>query len=1183
LGILVSDIIPISGDLRSWISLRWFGLSSIASPSGKVLVASSQIFRRNRLHLVEKIAKMKPHNRYRLGFRSIAIGFVAAFAFTSTIHAQGVGMITGTVTDPSAGAIPGATITLVDEGTTITNRTQTTTQGYYVFPALHPATYTLTVDATGFASAVRKGVVLQVDESVTVNITMALGQEIQNITVESAPSQVNTFTSTLSEVVDRRRIADLPLNGRNAASLALITAGVVQAPSEDADQGSSKTFPVAITISANGARQHQTNDRLDGADNNDIYTNVNLPFPFPDALQEFSVQTSNYSAKYGGNAGGVVNVVTKSGTNELHGNTFEFDRNAVFNARNFFAARRDQLKRNQFGATLGGPIVFPHLYDGRNKAFFFMGYQGTRIRNTGLGASAYVPTQAEVAGDFSAMLTANPSNPLGKATIVNDPVTNQPFPGNAIPVSRLDRAALALTKYLPQTTANGQVYYGVPTSQAYDEMLTRADYNVSNSDRLSVRYYFDRFYNAPFLTLTNYLSNASYTVIGSHNAMVSELHTFAPNVLNDLHISFCREQSNRGPAGASINVADLGVKMYQPPGDHILETINVSGFFGISQTDPATFTRNQYALGDSVSWVHGQHSFTFGIDVHRALVMIRNDFKEPGDFTFTAQSTNDAMASFMLGNLTTFNQGNGEFKDDRVNSFGLFVQDDFRATRKLTLNFGLRYDPEFPWKEVEGRVDQFSLKAYYAGQVSQVFPNAPAGLLFPGDAGVPKYGILGRFTNFGPRAGFAYDISGNGRTSIRGGVGMFYDALQDGYINNAFVDSTPFSTQVNLTYPAGPFSNPYLGITNPFPAPYPPPKNIAFPLPDFAVTYDPANGDRLQTPVAYNWNFTVERQLAAAWLLRIGYVGSHASHLLEDIQLSPAVYIPGSTLSATQRRLLPQYSTVGQASFDINSSYNSLQVTVEKKLVSNLTVLTNYTWSKSIDDLPYGSMIATLSTSTNFGASPIPWYMPGRHQFDRGPSEFNHTHRLVASFVWDLPRLKSAPGLVRHIVGGWQLTGLLAGQSGQPVQVLAGVDKSGTAIMEDRGVFLSDNVYGPGACGNRAPCVNYLNPAAFGLPTVGTYGNIGKYALHGPNLINYDGGLFKTIPIHNERVQLQFRAECFNVLNRTNFFTPGQSATGTVGPVPSSAQAATISSAGFGAITGSYDPRIGQLALKLMF
>ena len=1092
-----------------------------------------------------------------------AAAVLLLFAAGCTLQAQGLGTIVGTVTDPSGAAVPSASVKITDQGTSQTREITTNAQGYYVLPSLRPSTYTVAVGASGFADSVRKDVVLQADASVTVNITLSVQQSTQAITIEASALQVNTTTSTLSEVVDTHRIVDLPLNGRNAASLALITAGTVLAPASGADQGSTKTFPVAVTLSANGSRQNQTGYRLDGANNNDIYTNVNQPFPFPDALQEFSVQTSNYSARYGGNAGGVVNIITKSGVNELHGDLFEFNRNAVFNARNFFAPARDQLKRNQFGGTFGGPVVIPKLYNGKNRTFFFMGYQGTRIRNVGNTSSAYFPTTAELNGDFSAFSSAsNPNNSLGKAVQIVDPSTGQPFPGNIIPTSRFDPAAVALTKYLPVGGGNGLVYYQSPLAQNFDEMVARMDHNISDKDHLSGRYFFDRFENVPFLDLHNYLAHQDFSIIDSHNLMLNETHVFTPSLLNDFRASFAREFSQRGPAAGSIDVTTLGVKIYEPPGDHIIESLGVNGFFSIGQTDPASFTRDQYSISDNISWVHGNHNIIFGVDATRAWVLLRNQFHQPGAFSFTADVTNLAMASFLLGMQRTFLQGNGEYKDNRINSFSLFFQDDWHISRKLTVNLGLRYDPFFPWKETKGRIEVFSPAAYNAGQVSSVYINAPKGLLFPGDPNVPQWGQKGNFKNFEPRVGFAYDLTGDGKTAIRGGFGMFYDVYQNGIYNNRFVDTSPFSVQVNLNPATTPFSDPYRGITNPFPAPYPPPRNIAFPLPDLAASYDVGHGGVYQTPVAYDWNFTIERQLRGDWMVRAGYVGSHASHLMETVELSPVVY-------PTKAHLYPEYSDIAMAAQDVNSSYNSLQLTAQKRFSKGFTILANYTWSKSIDDLPNGQDITTVVTGNN---SPIPWYLPGRHQFDRGPSEFDHTHRFVTSFSWSLPRLDSSPAALRFVAGGWQLSGLLTAQSGGPLTILAGKDQSGTALGTDRGVLVGSNGYGSGACGSAKPCVDWLTPGAFGLPAAGSYGNLGKGALRGPDLITYDGGLFKEFPVRGERMRFQFRAEYFNLFNRVNFGNP----------------AVSISGAGFGRITStatgtSGDPRIGQLALKLMF
>ncbi|MGJ5816514.1 carboxypeptidase regulatory-like domain-containing protein [Paludibaculum fermentans] len=1080
-------------------------------------------------------------------------------------YGQGFGTIVGTVTDPTGAVVPSAKIRVTDEATANSRETTTNDQGYFVVPALRPALYTLTVESSGFALLTRKAIQLQADQNLTVNLPLSVQQSVESVNVSAESIQVDTTSATANAVVDQRRVVDLPLNGRNAASLLLVVPGAIPAPANDVDQGNTKTFPSVVTVSTNGSRQNQISFRLDGSYNNDIYTNVNQPFPFPDALQEFSVQTSNYAAKFGGNAGGVVNVVTKSGTNEYHGSGFEFVRNAEFNARNFFAAKRDLLKRNQFGGTVGGPISIPGVYDGKNRDFFFFGYQGTLIRNVGNTSSAYVPLTQNTTGDFSNVLSAtDPTNPFSKATSVLDPTTGTPFAGNIIPSSRLDPAAVKFMKYIPvQGSGNGRIFYSTPLAQNFNEFLTRGDHTFSEKDRLSARYFYDKFSNRSFLEQANYLANSNYSTIISQNALVSETHMFSPSVINEFRASFSRETSVRGPSLDTINLADLGVNIWQPT-IKALNGISVSGFFSQGQTDPASFIRNQYNLSNDVSWIRGKHNIAFGGAAIRGQVLLRNLFRTSGSFSFTADNTNDALASFMLGYVRTFAQGYGEYKDNQLYSYSLYVQDDYHASQRLTVNMGLRWEPFFPWHEMQNRMEQFSPADYIANKHSSVYTNAPAGLLFPGDSGMPFWGQKSNLSYFSPRAGFAYALTSDNKTSLRGGIGMFYDALQPGVYNNRFVDVTPFSPQISLTQPQGSFSNPYKGITNPYPAVWPPPKDVAFPGPVLVISYDPANGGKAIAPVIYNWNLIVERQLADAWVGRVAYVGSHGSHLGEAIEMNPAVYTAGSKLSADARRLFQPYGSISQASFDENSSFNSFQTTLQKHYSKGFTTMVNYTWSKSIDDTPANMGITGVAQGSN---SPVPWYLTGRHQFDRGLSEFDHRHRMVASYVYDVPKLAGSNYFVRTALGGWQVSGIFTYQTGGPLTLLAGKDQSQTGIGSDRANYLGGDAYGTNACTGTSTCVSYLNPSAFGLPATGNWGNMGKGALHGPKLVNWDAGIFKDFPLGTERFHLQFRAEFFNVFNHANFNNPN----------------VTQSAGGFGSITSAQDPRIGQLALKILF
>jgi Carboxypeptidase regulatory-like domain/TonB-dependent Receptor Plug Domain len=1092
---------------------------------------------------------------------SVLVGLAICWGGVSTrLNAQALGAITGTVTDPTGASVPRAKVTATESETSFVRTIYSDDSGHYTVPSLRPTDYTLTVEAQGFDKFVQQNIRLVADQTATIDVQLKIGATAETMTVTDVASTaplVDAATPTLTEVVGTTRISELPLNGRAVAQLISLVPGAASAsPTVVTSQSS---LPGSVQASINGSRNAQTGYMLDGAPFLDQYYNTNIPFPFPDALQEFSVQTSNYSARYGGNAGGVVNVVTRSGGNSVHGGLFEFNRTLSYNAADAFTRLVDPLHRNDFGGTLGGPVYIPHLYNGRDKTFFFFGYQGTRYRQAAFN-SALVPTDVELKGDFSAIPGA-----------ITDPLSNTVFPRNQIPVGRFDQASLNLTGYLPKATGTGFVYFPKPTNQDITTIVTRIDHQIGIKDRVVGRVYLDRIDLLPQFDARNLLGYSLGYHIPAENFMVQETHIFRPNLLNQASFIYSSVPVGKIAASDSPNMATFGVKGLWQPAIPFIQSIGVTGYFTVSGGAVGPFNASSFSWQDDVTWVHGRHDIALGGSLQRSRVDLGDVFQGPGSFTFTSDQVGNALAAFMIGKLRTFNQGAGEFKNNRNLFPAFYFADTWHALPRLTLTFGVRWEPYFPWDEIEGRVEQFRIPNFRAGIRSQMFPNAPPGLLFPGDPGMPSRGTTGTMSDIAPRVGFAYAPGKDSKMSIRGGFGMFYDTQTAGVINNRFADLSPFSPQLAITSPAGPFSNPALGITDyPFPAPYPPPKNSIFPAPVLSISYDPTTNFRV--PVTYNWNFTVERQFAQNWLLQVAYVGAHSSHGKETVNLNPSLYIPGSSLGTDQRRIFQGYAAINMDSQSGNSSYNSLQVAVKKRLSYGVTVNLAYTYSKALDDFPNGGGNADIGSDSS---SAMPWYFANGRVLDRGPSGSDHRQRIVISGVWMLPRLAHTNHLARAVLGEWQLSSIMTAQTGDPLSVTAGYDRSLTGLGNDRAnLVLGQSVYNSNVCGATFNCISWLNPAAFSGPknaggsyiADGNFGNVGKGALRGPGSIVFDAGLSKNFTLH-ESWKVQLRGEFFNAMNHVNPNNPNTA----------------VNNAQFGKITGVGTPRVGQLALKLTF
>ena len=929
----------------------------------------------------------------------------------------------------------------------------------------------------------------------------------------------------------------------------MLVAGAYEAPAAGTIRDSAVQFPGSLAISATGARQNQISYNLDGGVHHDSMTQVNAPFPMPDALEEFSVQTSNYNAEFGSNAGAVVNVISKSGTNEFHGNAFAFQRNEVFNARNVFAVERDPLKRTQFGATLGGPLSVPGLYRGSNGTFFFLGYQGTRRRTQDNALTALVPTEAQRRGDFSDLPYP-----------IVDPQTGDPFPGNGIPADRFDPVATNFLDFLPAATGSGQVFVPQPGSQDFDETLVRADHEMTPRDRLTFRYFLDDYLDRSSWDGRNLLlfTNSADNRVQDFN--LSETHIFSPRAVNELSFSHSRYITNRDGPSDAPNSVDLGANVHNP-NDLSGMRMFVFGFFATTASDRLTILRRNYTLTEGVKWTSGRHNLSFGGRYQRSLFNQETEFRSGGSWFVLGQATGHATSDFLLGRLFAFQQDAPGDKANVVNIPSIYVQDNFRASRRLSLTFGVRWDPLFPLQEDGGKFHVFDPDRFRAGAASTQFLNAPPGLFFRGDAGIPHHGHQGDLNNWAPRVGFAYDVTGDGKTSVRGAGGVFFNQRVPLQQQGGVFQNAPWGSAVLIRSPAAPLSDPYRNSTNPFPTGDVPNRDSFFPSPAVVSSYDP--GNKFVTPTIYNWHFTVERQLLPNYLLRLAYVGSHGSHLMgRGLEINPA---------DNGIHLFSGYSSIGMQSSSKNSSYNSLQVTFEKRFsrgsawLDGLSLLTNYTWSHSIDDQSFNeSENGTLGQNV----APLPFNHPFYRPYNRGPSDFDRRQRFVTSYVWDLPSPHGSGKLARRLLGGWQSSRILSIQTGAPFTVLTGRDDMRTGLISQRALVLDDvDPYrtAPGGCGGSPFCEPLLNPDAFARPATNTFSPQGKNVFRGPGDWTWDMGLFKNFP--SEKFNVQLRWEFFNIFNNVRLGRPHN----------------TLRDPRFGGVTVADDPRIGQVALKVSF
>jgi hypothetical protein len=1057
----------------------------------------------------------------------------------AALHGQDVTAgITGLVKDATGGVIPGAKITATNNGTQAHFESTADASGAYTFRALPVGMYDLAADVPGFKRFEAKNVRLQVNEIARVDMALEVGAAAETVSVEAQAVSVDTSSPTLKTVVDQKRIEELPLNGRNATQLMRLVAGVVSDPRADVTSGT--TYPGVTPVSVNGSRANSTNYVLDGAQNNDHYTNAPNPMPNPDALQEFSVQTNNFSAEFGRQSGGLVNAITKTGTNDIHGSAFEFVRNNSLNAANYFAPvvngkkQSDGLKRNQFGATLGGPVWLPKLYDGHDKTFFFVSYQGTLERRAPTSSNIVVPTAAQRNGDFS-----------GLKTNLKDPFTGGLYPGNVIPASDINPISQKILQYVPTPASGNRISVAPPNNDDDHQVLVRLDHQISSANRISGRFWNSKATTPAYLNSQNYLEQNTGRLWLNRSASINDTHIFGPRLLNEALFSFNRTDGNNIPVYPPTTFSDLGINIYNDAMPQYYVAVN--GYWGTMNTgDTNRFLRDEYQGIDTVRWSPGAHQISIGVEYGHGADTVLNNFRANGRFTFNSAApfTGDAFADFLIGKFYTIQQGAGEYRDTRFNRVAAFANDSYKVNRRFTLNLGVRWEPFLPYTDLNGKV-----AVWEPGLQSTRFVNAPTGVLFAGDKGVPAGGVSHVWTRFAPRAGFAWDVFGDGKTSVRGGYGIFYDSPDTLAMNNQ-ADQAPYGTVVTVFGNAGNnINNPYAGTVNPFPSDHAnTPANALFPPNSSQWLY----ASDYRSAYVQSWNFSIEREVTHGFVTRISYAGSKGTRLTDVRELNPAIYAPGATTATTDNRR-PYAPGIGSTSIVEpigNSSYHALQITGEKRFSHGFSVLANYQYSKAIDDASAGKN--SSQTMTN----------PYNQHFDKGPSDFDKTHVVNVSGLWDLP-VHFHNRLTNSLLGGWSLNGILSMWSGFPFTVTSGVDNARTGTGGQRADLIGD----PTLSGDRsrAETVNqWLNPNAFQVNALNTFGTLGRNTFRGPGSASLDGGLFKTFAV-TERFRATLRFEAFNSLNRVNLQAPGTSVTG----------------GNFMRITNAYDPRILQLAVRL--
>ena len=1066
------------------------------------------------------------------------------------------GTLEGSITDPSAAAIPAASVTVRNSQTGFQAKQTAGHKGEFHFSYLPVGTYSLHVTAKGFAAFDAPDLRIDVDRTINIPVRLAIATSTNQITVTDVSEQVD-LGSAIGHVVSSREATDLPLNGRTLTQLGLLQPGVAPMTFGLAEAGGILRSGQAYAV--NGERPESNNYLLDGVTNVDSVNGGFALRPPVDAISEFRVLSSNAPAEYGQTSGATTTVITKSGGNSFHGDVYEFLRNNVFDTRNFFAPTTEPLHQNQFGATLGGPIR-------KNKDFFFVFYEGQRSI-AGQTQAAIVPTAAQRNGDFSGIVDPITGQPR---PLINY-FTGQPYPGNQIPANQISPIGQKAAALYPLGNISPSIYSSTQTGQNnYDQGGFRLDHYFHNGDQFFSRYATSAL-NAldplpingsgvPGFPVANSITTNSFTI--------SDVHLFSPEIVQTVRAAFFRnvffyENAQNHTPGSSLGF-DYQPTLAANAGPPYLI---VSGYAAIGNpiTGPQDTYQNDYQGSYSLALTRGTHNIKLGGELDRQQINVTLGIATNGFFVFAPFPVSDSFASLLVGQPVQFFQGGGDFNRGlrKWISAG-YAQDEWRITPHLTINYGLRYEVNTPYTDVRNR-----LNAWAPGRQSVIMPDAPENLLFPGDPGVPAGIANVDYHQFMPRIGIALDPEGNGNLTIRASYGIFYDGFTNGVGGplQAPVSALPWTEAYQLPGPGLNFADPYNGQPPPF-------VSQTFVRPATILTIQSG----MVPPYAQNWFFSIQRQFARNYVLDLRYVGNKGTHLPRFIEANPAIYGPGATAeNAEQRRPYADctpdgscaFASVGLIADDSSSTYHALQVALSRRFTRNLGFLASYWYSKSLDYISTFNVAGSAPTLVA-GENDLA-QNPNDLNAEHGPSLFDATQRFVVSGSYVLPKWQDAPKAAGLIVNGWQLNLIANLASGTPFTVYdsANVSLQGSApeisgFFSSRPDLISDPNNGPHTPNEwvSRSAFQALNP----LTQAGQFGNEGRNVVRGPGIENVDLSLFKNFAI-KETGTLQFRAECFNIFNHANFGLPEND----------------LQSPAFGQVLQAGPPRIFQFALKLLF